>query len=88
MNALKSLGLQIHKVKYIITECSIQSTYTDGAPFKDLEKYLADYNFMYVCSNRFGYNKPDLNATGFSEFDIVHWIYEKSQCWEFVGFLS
>ena len=26
---------------------------------------------MYVCSNRFGYNKPDLNATGFSEFDAL-----------------
>jgi FkbM family methyltransferase len=71
LNALKSLGLQINKVKYIITECSIQSTYTDGATFKDLVKYLADYNFIYLCSNKFGYSTPDPNATGFSEFDAL-----------------
>ena len=71
LDALKSLGLQINKVKYIITECSIQSTYTNGATFKDLVKYLADYNFMYVWSNRFGYSQPDLTVTGFSEFDAL-----------------
>lgn len=71
LNALKSLGLQLNKVKYIITECSIQSTYTDGATFKDLVKYLADFNLIYVCSNKFGYNIPDLSVTGFSEFDAL-----------------
>jgi FkbM family methyltransferase len=71
LNALKSLGEHLHNVKYIITECSVQSTYTDGATFNDVATYLADYHFTYVCSNRFGYHTPDPNVTGYSEFDAL-----------------
>jgi FkbM family methyltransferase len=70
LNALKSLGNELHKVKYIITECSIQNTYINGATFKELNEYLSDYNFIFCCST-FGYNLPDLNIKGFSEFDAL-----------------
>jgi FkbM family methyltransferase len=71
LNAIKSLGNYLHKVKYIITECSIMSTYTNGSTFKELNEYLGKYNFKYVSSNRFGNNYPDLSLTGFSEFDSL-----------------
>jgi FkbM family methyltransferase len=71
MNAIKSLGTYLRKVKYIITECSIQSTYINGTTFKELNDYLSGYNFQYVSSNRFGSNFPDLSLTGFSEFDAL-----------------
>lgn len=71
LNALKSLGDYLHKVKYIITECSIVNSYTNGAIFTELNEYLQKYNFKYVCSNKFGYNFPNLNLTGFSEFDAL-----------------
>lgn len=71
LNALKSLGDYLHNVKYIITECSIQNTYTNGATFKELNEYLNRFNFTYVSSNSFGNNFPDLTVTGFSEFDSL-----------------
>ena len=71
LNALKSLGKYLHKVKYIITECSITSTYTNGAVFTELNEYLNKYNFKYITSNRFGDNFPDLKLTGYSEFDAL-----------------
>ena len=71
LNALKSLGDLLNKVKYIITECSIQSTYIQGSKFTDLNNYLMTYNFKYVLSNKFGYNFPDLTLKGFSEFDAL-----------------
>ena len=71
LNAIKSLGDNINTVKYIITECSIQNTYTNGATFVELNTYLANMGFTYVCSNRFGTNLPDTNMTGFSEFDAL-----------------
>lgn len=71
LNAIKSLGEHLHKVKYIITECSIVSTYTNGASFKELNDYLSNYNFRYVLSNKFGENYPDLSLNGFSEFDAL-----------------
>lgn len=71
LNALKSLGNYLYKVKYIITECSIINSYTNGAIFSELNEYLQKYNFAYVCSNQFGYNYPDLNLTGYSEFDTL-----------------
>jgi len=71
LNALKSLGSYLHKVKYIITECSIMSTYTNGATFKELNDYLVKFNFKYVLSNNFGENYPDLSIIGFSEFDAL-----------------
>ena len=71
LNALKSLGNYLYKVKYIITECSIINSYTNGATFLELNEYLQKYNFAYVCSNQFGHNYPDLNLTGYSEFDAL-----------------
>jgi FkbM family methyltransferase len=71
LNAIKSLGNYLHKVKYIITECSIKSTYKNGSTFKELNDYLTTYNFKYVSSNKFGTNYPDLSLTGFSEFDAL-----------------
>jgi FkbM family methyltransferase len=71
LNAIKSLGNHLHKIKYIITECSIVSTYTNGATFKELNEYLSNYNFKYVSSNKFGENFPDLSLKYFSEFDSL-----------------
>lgn len=71
LNAIKSLGNHLHKIKYIITECSIVSTYTNGATFKELNEYLSNYNFKYVSSNKFGENFPDLSLKYFSEFDAL-----------------
>jgi len=71
LNAIKSLGNYLHKVKYIITESSITSTYTNGATFKELNEYLRNYNFKYVSSNIFGENYPDLSIKHFSEFDCL-----------------
>jgi len=71
LNAIKSLGNHLHKVKYIITECSIISTYTNGSIFNELNDYLTDYNFKYILSNKFGTNFPELTLSGFSEFDAL-----------------
>jgi hypothetical protein len=71
LNVLKSLGSYLHKVKYIITETSIQSTYTNGATFKELVTFLKEFNFSYKCSTMFGYAYPVLNLTGFSEFNVL-----------------
>jgi FkbM family methyltransferase len=71
LNAIKSLGDELRKVKYIITECSIESTYTGGSSFKELNEYLTNYNFKYVSSNKFGETYPDLSQKGFSEFDAL-----------------
>ena len=71
LNAIKSLGDHLHKVKYIISECSIVSTYIDGATFKELNDYLTNYNFKYISSNKFGNDFPDLTLSGFSEFDAL-----------------
>ena len=64
LNAIKSLGDNLKNVKYIITECSIHTTYIDGANFKELNNYLNQYNFKYIISNKFGYNFPDLSILG------------------------
>ncbi len=71
LNAIKSLGAKLRDVKYIITECSIQSTYTNGTTFKELSEYLGMYGFTYISSNRFGDEYPDLSMVGFSEFDAL-----------------
>lgn len=71
LNAIKSLGDKLKNVKYIITECSIKSTYSNGATFQELNEYLNTFNFKYVCSNKFNFNFPNLNLNGFSEFDAL-----------------
>ena len=71
LNAIKSLGNYLYKVKYIITECSISSTYINGTSFNSLNDYLNNFNFSYIISNKFGYNFTDLSSCGFSEFDAL-----------------
>jgi FkbM family methyltransferase len=71
LHAIKSLGYLLHKVKYIITECSIENTYIGGASFVELNEYLKKFNFKYVLSNKFGENYPDLSLRGYSEFDAL-----------------
>jgi len=71
LNALKSLGRYLLNVKYIITETSIQSTYTNGATFHELECFLKEFGFEYKCSTIYGYAYPNLNITGYSEFDAL-----------------
>ena len=71
LNALKSLGSQIKNVKYIITECSINSTYTGGVGFYELYNFLKENGFEYVRSNLFGYKMPIRNSVGFCEFDAL-----------------
>jgi FkbM family methyltransferase len=69
--AIQSLGTRLKDVKYIITECSIQSTYDGGTTFVELEDYLINAGFKYVCSNRFNYAYPDTGLRGHSEFDAL-----------------
>lgn len=71
LNAIKSLGDYLENVKYIISECSITSTYINGVTFKELNEYLNKYNFKYILSNKFGTNNPDLSLKGYSEFDAL-----------------
>lgn len=71
LNAIKSLGNNLNNVKYIITECSIESTYNNGSTFNELNNYLNNYNFKYISSNKFGEEFPDLSLKGFSEFDAL-----------------
>jgi hypothetical protein len=78
---LKSIGNKLQYVKYIITECSIQSTYTNGCSFYELNEYLNNFNFTYVYSNKFKNNFPDLSLKGFSEFDAI--FINKSIIWDY-----
>lgn len=71
LHALKSLGFYLRNVKYIITKTSIQSTYINGTKFKVLESFLNGVGFVYKCSTMYGYEYPNLNLTGYSEFDAL-----------------
>lgn len=71
LQALQSLGKHLTNVKYIITECSIKSTYKNGVSFQELKTYLECFGFHYVCSNQYGENEPDVSRTYFSEFDAL-----------------
>lgn len=74
LQAIKSLGEELRNVRYIVTECSIQSTYKGGSTFTELYAYLQTYGFEYVVSYGacgFGNKFPDLNMKGFSEFDAL-----------------
>lgn len=75
LNVLKSMKDLIKSVKYIITESSVVSTYNGGASFKELNNFMEDNNFKYVCSsNTYGwdpYDLPKSNITGYSEFDCL-----------------
>lgn len=71
LNALRSLGENLKNIKYIISECSIESTYTGGCIFTDLNNYLINYGFKYVNSNKFGDNFPNLKLKGYSKFNAL-----------------
>jgi FkbM family methyltransferase len=71
LQAIKSLGEKLKTVKYIITECSILTSYKNGANFVELNDYLKKYGFKYNNSNKFGNQFPDLDEKGFSEFDVL-----------------
>jgi FkbM family methyltransferase len=71
LNALKSLGTNISRVKYIITECAINSAYKGGVEFIELYDYLSKFNFKYVSSNAFGHHFPDTTIKRFCEFDSL-----------------
>ena len=58
--ALYSLGDHIKNVKYIITE--------EGTNFNELYDYLKKYNFVYICSDEFKYDLPNINIIGFFSF--------------------
>jgi FkbM family methyltransferase len=72
LNALKSLGAHLKNIKYIITECQLNSTYDGGVNFKDLDNYLNEYGFQYKSSTRYQYKYPNLNETGLIEFDSLY----------------
>jgi len=71
LQAIKSMGEKIKTVKYIITECSIVSTYKNGAIFSELNDYLEKYGFKYNNSTKFEHKFPNLKKKGFSEFDAL-----------------
>jgi FkbM family methyltransferase len=71
LNALKSMSEYLHNVKYIITECQLNSTYRGGTSFRDLEFFLANYGFEYTCSNSFDYARPKEGTDQLIEFDCL-----------------
>jgi len=72
LNALKSMGSDILKVKYIITEASVNSSYIGGTEFAQLDSFLTENGFTYVVSDTYGLQKPNMNKTGFSEFNVLY----------------
>ncbi len=71
LNALKSMSEYLHNVKYIITECQVNSTYRGGTSFRELEFFLANYGFEYTCSNIFDYARPKEEKNTHIEFDCL-----------------
>jgi FkbM family methyltransferase len=71
LNALKSFGARLSQTKYIITECSIENTYTGGASFEDLYAFLQSMGFTYAWSDKYDFSFPNLNEKGFSEFNAL-----------------
>jgi FkbM family methyltransferase len=71
LNVLNSCINTLDKIKYIILETSIQSTYVNGATFSQISDFLKTKGFEYKSSNMFNYHFPDMNKRGFSEFDSL-----------------
>mgnify|MGYP002628664863 CR=1 FL=1 len=71
LNALKSLGLLLKNVKYIITETCIESTYKGGCNFKELYDLLSHNGFEYIVSDKYGKKIPPDNIKGWSEFNCL-----------------
>jgi len=50
LNALKSLGPLIDRVKYVATECAIEGFYADSYTFKEIYEFMWDKGFELVYS--------------------------------------
>jgi FkbM family methyltransferase len=70
--ALRGLGDEIQKVRYIVLEASIRNTYKGGCTFQEIDSYLEKNGFHYVKSNRYGSTKPPLTTTDFVFFDCLY----------------
>ena len=68
--ALLSLGRYLKTVKYIITECSINSTYKNGTNWNRLYAFLKNMGFEYVYSDMFGTCIPE-SSNEFCEFNTI-----------------
>lgn len=77
LNALKSLGDKINKVKYIITECCINNTYINGTYFKELNEFLIKNNFIYI-SNDGGINDINEfnNINNLNDYRFYNFLYK------------
>lgn len=72
LEALKSLGEELVKIKYIILECALKSTYVNGCNFQEINFYLNSLGFEYTCSGLFGYQYPCINDTHHLEFNTLY----------------
>jgi len=50
LEALKGLGLQIHKVKWLYSEVNKREVYENCAKIKDLDLYLKEYSFERIAT--------------------------------------
>jgi FkbM family methyltransferase len=76
LEALKSSGEMLKKVRYIITETSFISTYLGGANFEELNSFLEKFGFVYLISDKTGRNLPSNQhfssyTGGTSEFNCL-----------------
>jgi len=76
LQALKSAGSFISNIKYIITESSYVSTYVGGATFEELNNFLTENGFDFVCSDKTGMELPSEKffskyTGGTSEFNAL-----------------
>lgn len=71
LNALKSMGENLKRVKYIILECSLKSTYINGCSFNDINIYLDSFGFQYVCSDIYETRFPNIKLNQFGEFNAL-----------------
>ena len=72
LNALLSFGQKLDNVRYIITECQINQTYTGGVEWKDLYSFLYVRGFEYIVSDRYGTSIPFEPESGaFTEFNAL-----------------
>lgn len=70
---LKGFGSRISKVKNIVLETSLVSTYKTGATFWEVYGFLCTSGFKYVISNRFGTDLPPVKLPEIfdGEFDVL-----------------
>ncbi len=70
--ALKGLGNNINRVKYIVFEASINNTYKGGCSFIDVHNYLVENNFKFLASNLPNSNFPIKTNNFFSFCDCIY----------------